>query len=247
MDVIERAAKMADEIRKMVSETERLKNSKDVVSSGKFGIKAEETEYWHYLEDLMIDEDKVKNFMESMINERLQSIEKELAEYIGQNNNRGIPSKGNISANEVDKKEVKKSTSNKPKQSRIGHARVDDLNVDEVREFYYREGETQKTTAKHFNVGQNAIAQFMKDNGINSKPGGNQKLATQMAAEKKRKETAKKMEDATKHLDENEVFNLIAKQGMTYKEVADHFGIDKKMLHRYCEEHNIYNPSYIRK
>ena len=110
MDVIERAAKMADEIRKMVSETERLKNSKDVVSSGKFGIKAEETEYWHYLEDLMIDEDKVKNFMESMINERLQSIEKELAEYIGQNNNRGIPSKGNISANEVDKKEVKKST-----------------------------------------------------------------------------------------------------------------------------------------
>ena len=143
--------------------------------------------------------------------------------------------------------EVKKNISNKPKQSRIGHVRVDELNVDDVREFYYREGETQKTTAKHFNVGYNAMAQFMKDNGINSKPGGNQKLATQMAAEKKRKETAKKMEDATKHLDENEVFNLIAKQGMTYKEVADHFGIDKRMLHRYCEEHNIYNPSYIKK
>ena len=106
MDVIERAAKMADEIRKMVSETERLKNSKDVVLSGKFGIKAEETEYWHYLEDLMIDEDKVKNFMESMINERLQSIEKELAEYIGQNNNRGIKSEENISADELGEKEV---------------------------------------------------------------------------------------------------------------------------------------------
>ena len=87
----------------------------------------------------------------------------------------------------------------------------------------------------------------MKDNGINSKPGGNQKLATQMAAKKKREEMQKKIENATRHLDENEVFNMIAKQGMTYKEVADHFGIDKKMLHRYCEEHNIYNPSYIRK
>ena len=246
MDVIERAAKMADEIRKMVSETERLKNSKDVVSSGKFGIKAEETEYWHYLEDLMIDEDKVKNFMESMINERLQSIEKELAEYIGQNNNRGIPSKGNISANEVDKKEVKKITQDKPMQARIGHTKVDDLNVDEVREFYYREGETQKTTAKHFNVGQNALAKFLADNGIKSKPGGNQRLATQRAAQKKREEMQKRMEDATKNLDENEVFDLIAKQGLTYKEVSERLGVDKKMLHRYCEEHNIYNPSYRR-
>ena len=247
MDVIERAAKMADEIRKMVSETERLKNSKNVVSSGKFGIKAEETEYWHYLEDLIIDEDKVKNFIESMINERLQSIEKELAEYIGLNSNIGIPSKVNISANEVDKKEVKKSTSNKKKQARIGHVRVDDLNVDEVREFYYREGETQKSTAEHFNVGHNAIAQFMKDNGIEPKPSGNQKLATQRAAKKKREEMQKKIENATRNLDENEVFNMIAKQGMTYKEVSEHLGIDKKILHRYCEEHNIYNPSYIRK
>lgn len=229
-EVLQNAYKMADTINELGRKYERIEENIGKVEKGTLMLAVDG--YNYKLDQLDIESHTlIESIMESLKKQKENTISELKA----------------ITQKEVhNEKEVKKSTSNKQKQARIGHARVDELNVDEVREFYYREGETQKTTAKHFNVGYNAMAQFMKDNGINSKPGGNQKLATQMAAEKKRKETAKKMEDATKHLDENEVFNLIAKQGMTYKEVADHFGIDKKMLHRYCEEHNIYNPSYRR-
>ena len=230
-EVLQNAYKIADKINELGRKYERIEENIDKVEKGTLMLTVDG--YNYKLDNLDIESHiLIESIMESLKKQKENTISELKA----------------ITQKEVHKeKEVKKSISNKQKQARIGHARVDDLNVDEVREFYYREGETQKTTAKHFNVGYNAMAQFMKDNGINSKPGGNQKLATQMAAKKKREEMQKKIDNATRNLDENEVFDMIAKQGMTYKEVADHFGIDKKMLHRYCEEHNIYNPSYIRK
>lgn len=230
-EVLQNAYKIADKINELGRKYERIEENIDKVEKGTLMLTVDG--YNYKLDNLDIESQAlIEIIMESLKKQQENTISELKA----------------ITQKEAHKeKEVKKSTSNKTKQARIGHVRVDKLNVDEVREFYYREGETQKTTAKHFNVGHNAMAQFMKDNGINSKPSGNQKLATQMAAKKKREEMQKKMEESTKHLDENEVFNLIAKQCMTYKEVADHFGIDKKMLHRYCEEHNIYNPSYINK
>ena len=229
-EVLQKDYKMADTINELRRKYERIEENIDKVEKGTLMLAVDG--YNYKLDQLDIESHTlIESIMESLKKQKENTISELKA----------------ITQKEVHKeKEVKKSTSTKPKQARIGHVRVDDLNVDEVREFYYREGETQKTTAKHFNVGHNAMAQFMKDNGIEPKQSGNQKLATQMAAKKKREEMQKKVENATRNLDENEVFNMIAKQGMTYKEVADHFGIDKRMLHRYCEEHNIYNPSYRR-
>ena len=229
-EVLQNAYKMADAINELGRKYERIEENIGKVEKGTLMLAVDG--YNYKLDQLDIDSQTlIENIMETLKQQKENTI---------------TELKGITQKEVVKEKPVKKITQDKPMQARIGHTKVDDLNVDEVREFYYREGETQKTTAKHFNVGQNALAKFLADNGIKSKPGGNQRLATQRAAQKKREEMQKKMENATRHLDENEVFNLIAKQGMTYKEVADHFGIDKKMLHRYCEEHNIYNPSYRR-
>ena len=230
-EVLQNAYKMADTINELGRKYERIEENIGKVEKGTLMLAVDG--YNYKLDQLDIDSQTlIENIMETLKQQKENTIE-EL--------------KGITQKEVVNEKPVKKIKQDKPMQARIGHTKVDDLNVDEVREFYYREGETQKTTAKHFNVGQNALAKFLADNGIKSKPGGNQRLATQRAAQKKREEMQKRMEDATKNLDENEVFDLIAKQGLTYKEVSERLGVDKKMLHRYCEEHNIYNPSYIRK
>ena len=229
-EVLQNAYKMADTINELGRKYERIEENIGKVEKGTLMLAVDG--YNYKLDQLDIDSQTlIENIMETLKQQKENTIE-EL--------------KGITQKEVVKEKPVKKITQDKPMQARIGHTKVDDLNVDEVREFYYREGETQKTTAKHFNVGQNALAKFLADNGIKSKPGGNQRLATQRAAQKKREEMQKRMEDATKNLDENEVFDLIAKQGLTYKEVSERLGVDKKMLHRYCEEHNIYNPSYRR-
>ena len=229
-EVLQNAYKMADTINELGRKYERIEENIGKVEKGTLMLAVDG--YNYKLDQLDIDSQTlIENIMETLKQQKENTIE-EL--------------KGITQKEVVKEKQVKKITQDKPMQARIGHTKVDDLNVDEVREFYYREGETQKTTAKHFNVGQNALAKFLVDNGIKSKPGGNQRLATQRAAQKKREEMQKRMEDATKNLDENEVFDLIAKQGLTYKEVSERLGVDKKMLHRYCEEHNIYNPSYRR-
>ena len=230
-EILQNAYKMADTINELGRKYERIEENIGKVEKGTLMLAVDG--YNYKLDQLDIDSQTlIENIMETLKQQKENTIE-EL--------------KGITQKEVVKEKPVKKITQDKPMQARIGHTKVDDLNVDEVREFYYREGETQKTTAKHFNVGQNALAKFLADNGIKSKPGGNQRLATQRAAQKKREEMQKRMEDATKNLDENEVFDLIAKQGLTYKEVSERLGVDKKMLHRYCEEHNIYNPSYIKK
>ena len=229
-EVLQNAYKMADTINELGRKYERIEENIGKVEKGTLMLAVDG--YNYKLDQLDIDSQTlIENIMETLKQQKENTIE-EL--------------KGITQKEVVKEKSVKKIKQDKPMQARIGHTKVDDLNVDEVREFYYREGETQKTTAKHFNVGQNALAKFLADNGIKSKPGGNQRLATQRAAQKKREEMQKRMEDATKNLDENEVFDLIAKQGLTYKEVSERLGVDKKMLHRYCEEHNIYNPSYRR-
>lgn len=229
-EVLQNAYKMADTINELGRKYERIEENIGKVEKGTLMLAVDG--YNYKLDQLDIDSQTlIENIMETLKQQKENTIE-EL--------------KGITQKEVVKEKPVKKITQDKPMQARIGHTKVDDLNVDEVREFYYREGETQKTTAKHFNVGQNALAKFLADNGIKSKPGGNQRLATQRAAQKKREEMQKRMEDATKNLDENEVFDLIAKQGLTFKEVSERLGVDKKMLHRYCEEHNIYNPSYRR-
>ena len=229
-EVLQNAYKMADTINELGRKYERIEENIGKVEKGTLMLAVDG--YNYKLDQLDIDSQTlIENIMETLKQQKENTIE-EL--------------KGITQKEVVKEKSVKKIKQDKPMQARIGHTKVDDLNVDEVREFYYREGETQKTTAKHFNVGQNALAKFLVDNGIKSKPGGNQRLATQRAAQKKREEMQKRMEDATKNLDENEVFDLIAKQGLTYKEVSERLGVDKKMLHRYCEEHNIYNPSYRR-
>ena len=230
-EVLQNAYKMADTINELGRKYERIEENIGKVEKGTLMLAVDG--YNYKLDQLDIDSQTlIENIMETLKQQKENTIE-EL--------------KGITQKEVVKEKSVKKIKQDKPMQARIGHTKVDDLNVDEVREFYYREGETQKTTAKHFNVGQNALAKFLTDNGIKSKPGGNQRLATQRAAQKKREEMQKRMEDATKNLDENEVFDLIAKQGLTYKEVSERLGVDKKMLHRYCEEHNIYNPSYIKR
>ena len=230
-EVLQNAYKMADTINELGRKYERIEENIGKVEKGTLMLAVDG--YNYKLDQLDIDSQTlIENIMETLKQQKENTI---------------TELKGITQKEVVKEKQVKKITQDKPMQARIGHTKVDDLNVDEVREFYYREGETQKTTAKHFNVGQNALAKFLVDNGIKSKPGGNQRLATQRAAQKKREEMQKKMEDATRHLDENEVFNMIAKQGLTYKEVSERLGVDKKMLHRYCEEHNIYNPSYIKK
>lgn len=229
-EVLQNAYKMADTINELGRKYERIEENIGKVEKGTLMLAVDG--YNYKLDQLDIDSQTlIENIMETLKQQKENTIE-EL--------------KGITQKEVVKEKPVKKIKQDKPMQARIGHTKVDDLNVDEVREFYYREGETQKTTAKHFNVGQNALAKFLADNGIKSKPGGNQRLATQRAAQKKREEMQKRMEDATKNMDENEVFDLIAKQGLTYKEVSERLGVDKKMLHRYCEEHNIYNPSYRR-
>ena len=229
-EVLQNAYKMADAINELGRKYERIEENIGKVEKGTLMLAVDG--YNYKLDQLDIDSQTlIENIMETLKQQKENTI---------------TELKGITQKEVVNEKPVKKITQDKPMQARIGHTKVDDLNVDEVREFYYREGETQKTTAKHFNVGQNALAKFLADNGIKSKPGGNQRLATQRAAQKKREEMQKRMEDATKNLDENEVFDLIAKQGLTYKEVSERLGVDKKMLHRYCEEHNIYNPSYRR-
>ena len=229
-EVLQNAYKMADAINDLGRKYERIEENIGKVEKGTLMLAVDG--YNYKLDQLDIDSQTlIENIMETLKQQKENTI---------------TELKGITQKEVVNEKPVKKITQDKPMQARIGHTKVDDLNVDEVREFYYREGETQKTTAKHFNVGQNALAKFLADNGIKSKPGGNQRLATQRAAQKKREEMQKRMEDATKNLDENEVFDLIAKQGLTYKEVSERLGVDKKMLHRYCEEHNIYNPSYRR-
>ena len=229
-EVLQNAYKMADTINELGRKYERIEENIGKVEKGTLMLAVDG--YNYKLDQLDIDSQTlIENIMETLKQQKENTI---------------TELKGITQKEVVNEKPVKKITQDKPMQARIGHTKVDDLNVDEVREFYYREGETQKTTAKHFNVGQNALAKFLADNGIKSKPGGNQRLATQRAAQKKREEMQKRMEDATKKLDENEVFDLIAKQGLTYKEVSERLGVDKKMLHRYCEEHNIYNPSYRR-
>ena len=228
-EVLQNAYKMADTINELGRKYERIEENIGKVEKGTLMLAVDG--YNYKLDQLDIDSQTlIENIMETL----KQQKENTITELKG------------ITQKEVVKEKPVKKTQDKPMQARIGHTKVDDLNVDEVREFYYREGETQKTTAKHFNVGQNALAKFLADNGIKSKPGGNQRLATQRAAQKKREEMQKRMEDATNNLDENEVFDLIAKQGLTFKEVSERLGVDKKMLHRYCEEHNIYNPSYRR-
>ena len=229
-EVLQNAYKMADTINELGRKYERIEENIGKVEKGTLMLAVDG--YNYKLDQLDIDSQTlIENIMETLKQQKENTI---------------TELKGITQKEVVNEKPVKKITQDKPMQARIGHTKVDDLNVDEVREFYYREGETQKTTAKHFNVGQNALAKFLADNGIKSKPGGNQRLATQRAAQKKREEMQKRMEDATKNLDENEVFDLIAKQGLTFKEVSERLGVDKKMLHRYCEEHNIYNPSYRR-
>lgn len=229
-EVLQNAYKMADTINELGRKYERIEENIGKVEKGTLMLAVDG--YNYKLDQLDIDSQTlIENIMETLKQQKENTI---------------TELKGITQKEVVNEKPVKKIKQDKPMQARIGHTKVDDLNVDEVREFYYREGETQKTTAKHFNVGQNALAKFLVDNGIKSKPGGNQRLATQRAAQKKREEMQKRMEDATKNLDENEVFDLIAKQGLTYKEVSERLGVDKKMLHRYCEEHNIYNPSYRR-
>ena len=229
-EVLQNAYKMADTINELGRKYERIEENIGKVEKGTLMLAVDG--YNYKLDQLDIDSQTlIENIMETLKQQKENTI---------------TELKGITQKEVVNEKPVKKIKQDKPMQARIGHTKVDDLNVDEVREFYYREGETQKTTAKHFNVGQNALAKFLADNGIKSKPGGNQRLATQRAAQKKREEMQKRMEDATKNLDENEVFDLIAKQGLTYKEVSERLGVDKKMLHRYCEEHNIYNPSYRR-
>ena len=229
-EVLQNAYKMADTINELGRKYERIEENIGKVEKGTLMLAVDG--YNYKLDQLDIDSQTlIENIMETLKQQKENTI---------------TELKGITQKEVVNEKPVKKITQDKPMQARIGHTKVDDLNVDEVREFYYREGETQKTTAKHFNVGQNALAKFLADNGIKSKPGGNQRLATQRAAQKKREEMQKRMEDATKNMDENEVFDLIAKQGLTYKEVSERLGVDKKMLHRYCEEHNIYNPSYRR-
>ena len=229
-EVLQNAYKMADAINELGRKYERIEENIGKVEKGTLMLAVDG--YNYKLDQLDIDSQTlIENIMETLKQQKENTI---------------TELKGITQKEVVKEKSVKKITQDKPMQARIGHTKVDDLNVDEVREFYYREGETQKTTAKHFNVGQNALAKFLADNGIKSKPGGNQRLATQRAAQKKREEMQKRMEDATNNLDENEVFDLIAKQGLTFKEVSERLGVDKKMLHRYCEEHNIYNPSYRR-
>ena len=229
-EILQNAYKMADTINELGRKYERIEENIGKVEKGTLMLAVDG--YNYKLDQLDIDSQTlIENIMETLKQQKENTI---------------TELKGITQKEVVNEKPVKKITQDKPMQARIGHTKVDDLNVDEVREFYYREGETQKTTAKHFNVGQNALAKFLADNGIKSKPGGNQRLATQRAAQKKREEMQKRIEDATKNLDENEVFDLIAKQGLTYKEVSERLGVDKKMLHRYCEEHNIYNPSYRR-
>ena len=229
-EILQNAYKMADTINELGRKYERIEENIGKVEKGTLMLAVDG--YNYKLDQLDIDSQTlIENIMETLKQQKENTI---------------TELKGITQKEVVNEKPVKKITQDKPMQARIGHTKVDDLNVDEVREFYYREGETQKTTAKHFNVGQNALAKFLADNGIKSKPGGNQRLATQRAAQKKREEMQKRMEDATKNLDENEVFDLIAKQGLTFKEVSERLGVDKKMLHRYCEEHNIYNPSYRR-
>ena len=229
-EVLQNAYKMADTINELGRKYERIEENIGKVEKGTLMLAVDG--YNYKLDQLDIDSQTlIENIMETLKQQKENTI---------------TELKGITQKEVVNEKPVKKIKQDKPMQARIGHTKVDDLNVDEVREFYYREGETQKTTAKHFNVGQNALAKFLADNGIKSKPGGNQRLATQRAAQKKREEMQKRIEDATKNLDENEVFDLIAKQGLTYKEVSERLGVDKKMLHRYCEEHNIYNPSYRR-
>ena len=230
-EVLQNAYKMADTINELGRKYERIEENIGKVEKGTLMLAVDG--YNYKLDQLDIDS---KTLIENIMETLKQQKENTITEL-----------KGITQKEVVNEKPVKKITQDKPMQARIGHTKVDDLNVDEVREFYYREGETQKTTAKHFNVGQNALAKFLADNGIKSKPGGNQRLATQRAAQKKREEMQKRMEDATKNMDENEVFDLIAKQGLTFKEVSERLGVDKKMLHRYCEEHNIYNPSYIKR
>ena len=225
-EVLQNAYKMADTINELGRKYERIEENIGKVEKGTLMLAVDG--YNYKLDQLDIDSQTlIENIMETLKQQKENTI---------------TELKGITQKEVVKEKPVKKITQDKPMQARIGHTKVDDLNVDEVREFYYREGETQKTTAKHFNVGQNALAKFLADNGIKSKPGGNQRLATQRAAQKKREEMQKRIED----LDENEVFDLIAKQGLTFKEVSERLGVDKKMLHRYCEEHNIYNPSYRR-
>ena len=229
-EVLQNAYKMADAINELGRKYERIEENIGKVEKGTLMLAVDG--YNYKLDQLDIDSQTlIENIMETLKQQKENTI---------------TELKGITQKEVVNEKPVKKITQDKPMQAIIGHTKVDDLNVDEVREFYYREGETQKTTAKHFNVGQNALAKFLADNGIKSKPGGNQRLATQRAAQKKREEMQKRMEDATNNLDENEVFDLIAKQGLTFKEVSERLGVDKKMLHRYCEEHNIYNPSYRR-
>ena len=229
-EILQNAYKMADTINELGRKYERIEENIGKVEKGTLMLAVDG--YNYKLDQLDIDSQTlIENIMETLKQQKENTI---------------TELKGITQKEVVNEKPVKKITQDKPMQARIGHTKVDDLNVDEVREFYYREGETQKTTAKHFNVGQNALAKFLADNGIKSKPGGNQRLATQRAAQKKREEMQKRIEDATKNLDENEVFDLIAKQGLTFKEVSERLGVDKKMLHRYCEEHNIYNPSYRR-
>ena len=229
-EVLQNAYKMADTINELGRKYERIEENIGKVEKGTLMLAVDG--YNYKLDQLDIDSQTlIENIMETLKQQKENTIE-EL--------------KGITQKEVVKEKPVKKIKQDKPMQARIGHVRVDELNVDEVREFYYREGETQKSTADHFNVGRNAMVKFMENNGIKSKPSGNQKLATQRAAQKKREEMQKRMEDATNNLDENEVFDLIAKQGLTYKEVSERLRVDKKMLHRYCEEHNIYNPSYRR-
>ena len=229
-EILQNAYKMADAINELGRKYERIEENIGKVEKGTLMLAVDG--YNYKLDQLDIDSQTlIENIMETLKQQKENTI---------------TELKGITQKEVVKEKSVKKITQDKPMQARIAHTKVDDLNVDEVREFYYREGETQKTTAKHFNVGQNALAKFLADNGIKSKPGGNQRLATQRAAQKKREEMQKRIEDATKNLDENEVFDLIAKQGLTFKEVSERLGVDKKMLHRYCEEHNIYNPSYRR-
>lgn len=229
-EVLQNAYKMADTINELGRKYERIEENIGKVEKGTLMLAVDG--YNYKLDQLDIDSQTlIENIMETLKQQKENTI---------------TELKGITQKEVVNEKPVKKIKQDKPMQARIGHVRVDELNVDEVREFYYREGETQKSTADHFNVGRNAMVKFMENNGIKSKPSGNQKLATQRAAQKKREEMQKRMEDATNNLDENEVFDLIAKQGLTYKEVSERLGVDKKMLHRYCEEHNIYNPSYRR-
>lgn len=131
----------------------------------------------------------------------------------------------------VDEQKVKSGIIQGPKETedkpipRRGHASVDDLDLEEVKAYYLQDGVNQKSAAAHFNVGQNAFAKYLKENGITKG------IKKQVEVQQEKKE-----------LDDEKVVDLICKQGKTVTDAAAILGTDKKTLYDYCKDHYISFP-----